>query len=33
MTVPRPAMHALMVAAAVMGIIAGLRLFELLAGG
>jgi hypothetical protein len=33
MRVPRPVMHLVMLAASVLGVIAGTRLFEMLAGG
>ena len=33
MTVPRPVVTVIMLAAAVLGVIAGWRLFEMLAGG
>ena len=33
MRVPRPVMHLVMLAAAVLGVIAGTHLFEMLAGG
>jgi hypothetical protein len=33
MSVPRPVMHVVMLAATVIGVIAGTRLFEMLAGG